>query len=488
MNKPVILCVDDEKIVIDSLRAQLQHRFADLYSIEVAQSAEEALELCDELIESATEIPLVIVDYVMPGMYGDKLLEKLKQKLPESLSIMLTGQATAEAVGAALNKAGLFRYIGKPWEEDDLLLTVDTALQSFLQKKKIARQQCHNNLLSNVIALALQPAPLEEQLNRALNNFSSVLELKNRPAAIYLLDKNSKLTLTSQFTENACTFAPQIPADPSDREKDPLQENNLQELPIYYQDTLLGIVAISTLEESEHHQELMELLYSFCDALAGIISLKQYQQQLEQHNAELEKKVAQRTSDLESALQKQAQLNDILLDANGKLDFFASMDGLTAVYNRRFFMKLANSELERAKRYAHPAAFIMLDLDHFKDINDQFGHMAGDYVLEHVATILKSECREVDLVGRLGGEEFAIVSPESNLEQAKQLAERIRRTIKNTRFNYKGNIIEITTSIGITEVNKEDSDIGQAMNRADFALYKSKGTGRNLVTIASPAN
>ena len=232
----------------------------------------------------------------------------------------------------------------------------------------------------------------------------------------------------------------------------------------------------------------MELLYSFGDALAGIISLKQYQYQLEQHNANLETMVDKRTHDLKQALKKQSDLNDILLDANSKLDYFASMDGLTTLYNRRFFMKLANAELERSKRYSLPSSFIMLDLDHFKNINDQYGHLAGDYVLEQVAIILKSECREVDLVGRLGGEEFAILSPQSNLSQAQQLAERIRTIINNTELDYKGNVIKTTASIGITEVKDSDTGIDTVMSRADCALYQSKDTGRNLVTVATPPN
>lgn len=486
MSKPVILCVDDEKIVLDSLKAQLQHRFKGGYNIELAESGQEALEICDELLNDGTEVPLVIVDYVMPEMYGDELLVKIKEKLPKCLSIMLTGQATAEAVGSAVNKAGLFRYIAKPWHEDDFLLTVQTALESFFHQQKIARQQRYNNLLSNVIALTLQPIELKQQLERALNNLMNLPEFERCSGAIYLLeDKTTQLALCVKTLRNQQTFSQTLASEQHERSQ---SDTGHTEFPIYYQDRLLGTLALAAPNDFNTNEELMELLYSFGDALAGIISLKQYQYQLEQHNANLETMVDKRTHDLKQALKKQSDLNDILLDANSKLDYFASMDGLTTLYNRRFFMKLANAELERSKRYSLPSSFIMLDLDHFKNINDQYGHLAGDYVLEQVAIILKSECREVDLVGRLGGEEFAILSPQSNLSQAQQLAERIRTIINNTQLDYKGNVIKTTASIGITEVKDSDTGIDTVMSRADCALYQSKDTGRNLVTVATPPN
>ena len=127
---------------------------------------------------------------------------------------------------------------------------------------------------------------------------------------------------------------------------------------------------------------------------------------------------------------------------------------------------------------------MMLDLDHFKNINDQYGHLAGDHVLERIALLLEDESREPDIIGRLGGEEFAILSPESTMQQASQMAERIRNRIKEESFEFEGHSIQVTVSIGISEVDVNEEHIESAMNRADKALYKSKGTGRNLVSIA----
>ncbi len=119
MNKPVILCVDDEKMILVSLKEQLKRYFGDECSIETVESGEEALEVLEELSAEQTELPIVIADQIMPGMKGDDLLIHIHQLLPRTLKILLTGQANADAVGNVVNYAQLYRYIAKPWEEAD---------------------------------------------------------------------------------------------------------------------------------------------------------------------------------------------------------------------------------------------------------------------------------------------------------------------------------------------------------------------------------
>ncbi|MBA53412.1 MAG: hypothetical protein CMK89_03065 [Pseudomonadales bacterium] len=477
MKKPVIICVDDEKIVLTSLKSQLQHHFGSQYQIELAESAEETLELIEELKAEQQQVPLIIADYVMPGMYGDELLVKVKEQLPDTLSIMLTGQATAEAVGEAVNRAGLFRYISKPWHEKDFLLTVCTALDSFNQKQEIQRRSRFRQVLASVISLALKHGKLPQQLSHALDSLLSIPELHGASAAVYLLDSYGHLLQLEVAAGNQEVFSGTLPLSGHEHGCQYFQ-------PLTYQGQTMGALGITCAKFMDDSPELPELLTSYGEALAGIIRLEQYHEALERHNAELEETVKRRTQDLQAALEQQEKLNNILLEANRKLDFYASMDSLTSLYNRRFFLKLANSEVERAKRYQHPVTFMMLDLDHFKNINDQYGHLAGDHVLERIALLLEDESREPDIIGRLGGEEFAILSPESTMQQASQMAERIRNRIKQESFEFEGHSIQVTVSIGISEVDVNEEHIESAMNRADKALYKSKGTGRNLVSIA----
>jgi diguanylate cyclase (GGDEF)-like protein len=162
-----------------------------------------------------------------------------------------------------------------------------------------------------------------------------------------------------------------------------------------------------------------------------------------------------------------------------KLERLATIDELTQVYNRTKFQEVIKSELERAKRYNHPLSMLMFDIDHFKAINDTYGHSVGDYVLQTLAQIAKENLREIDYLVRWGGEEFIIIAPETDLGRAKALAERIRTAIENYRFDQTG---KITISFGVTEFKENDTE-DTFIRRADDAMYKAKEKGRNRVEV-----
>ncbi|MDC1067583.1 response regulator [Candidatus Kapabacteria bacterium] len=155
MNKPLIICVDDEKIILDSLKLELSSTFRDLVEIEVAESADEALEIIEEETENGREIPIIISDYVMPGMKGDEFLINCSKTLPKTKRILLTGQATAEGVGNAVINAGLYRFISKPWEKEDLELTISEAFRSFYKDKKIALQESKLEELNRILQVKI---------------------------------------------------------------------------------------------------------------------------------------------------------------------------------------------------------------------------------------------------------------------------------------------------------------------------------------------
>ena len=140
MLKPVILCVDDEPTILYSLRDQILRGIGENYQIELAQSGQEALELCAELTDEGIEIPLIICDQILPGMLGNEILSELHSLYPQALKILLTGQASFEGVIKAINQANLYRYIAKPWQEIDFILTVKEALHSYEQNQKIRQQ------------------------------------------------------------------------------------------------------------------------------------------------------------------------------------------------------------------------------------------------------------------------------------------------------------------------------------------------------------
>lgn len=181
------------------------------------------------------------------------------------------------------------------------------------------------------------------------------------------------------------------------------------------------------------------------------------------HIQELDKKVQERTQELE--------------EKNKELEQLSITDRLTGLYNRRKLDEVMETEIHRAKRFKHLIGVIIVDVDHFKSVNDTHGHQAGDQVLIELAGILKEHTRETDTVGRWGGEEFLIICPETDLEGTAKLAELLRKKIKDYEFSV---VKSKTASFGVTTYRSEDT-IHAMINRADEALYLAKENGRNRV-------
>jgi diguanylate cyclase (GGDEF)-like protein/PAS domain S-box-containing protein len=162
----------------------------------------------------------------------------------------------------------------------------------------------------------------------------------------------------------------------------------------------------------------------------------------------------------------------------------ANLDYLTGLYNRRYFIERGTQELARATRYSKPLSLLMLDVDEFKQINDTRGHRAGDLTLRHLSRMLNETLRNIDLCGRLGGEEFAVLLPETDAPAAMETAERLRAAIANAAVVPEdGPPIRYTVSIGVTAVGPEDSNIDTLLAQADYGLYAAKRSGRNRVCI-----
>ncbi len=167
-----------------------------------------------------------------------------------------------------------------------------------------------------------------------------------------------------------------------------------------------------------------------------------------------------------------------------RVQLLAVTDELTGAYNRRHLFELAEFEFAQARRYMRPLSAIMFDLDRFKDINDTYGHAIGDQVLRWVAGHCRGVVRDVDVWGRYGGEEFAVVLPETELKGAVQVAERLRREVADLPIETARGPIHVTVSLGVAELGDEMSDVHALIDRADAAMYFAKRTGRNRVESA----
>jgi len=353
-----IICVDDEEGILHALRQQLT-RFEDEWEIDLARNAQEALELVDDLDREHEAVAMVIADQIMPGMKGVELLEVIHGRHPDCVKILLTGQAGLDSVVRAINRASLDRYIGKPWDEQDLRLTVA-------------------GLLSN-----------------------------------YRLVQENKRLLRDLRRKN---------------------------------------------------DELIRL------------------------NRDLDLRVTERTRDLNAANRSLAEANHSLAEANRRLQQLAITDGLTGLYNHRYFHERLGKEVERSNRTGLPLGLLMIDVDHFKHFNDLNGHPAGDGVLRQVARLLAEGRRLNDTVARYGGEEFAVLLVDTPKDSASQVAEQLRRRVDETRFDNEQAqpLGKLTISLGVASFPGDSSTADGLVAAADDALYRAKHAGRNHVAQAEP--
>jgi diguanylate cyclase (GGDEF)-like protein len=178
-----------------------------------------------------------------------------------------------------------------------------------------------------------------------------------------------------------------------------------------------------------------------------------------------------------------SDVTDLVTQAD-RLKQLATTDGLTSLFNRRHLIALLEAELVRYQRYLRPVSLLMLDVDKFKSINDRFGHDVGDAVLMEVAGIILAHTRECDITARFGGEEFAIVLPETSEDHACVLAERIRSDIQSRAF-CSNRHIKTTISIGVAQAKATCTSVFQLIKEADRALYAAKRLGRNKICCSS---
>ena len=325
----IILCVDDDSTVLNALRSMLANHFGPELQVEFAESGEEALEIEADLRAQGSELGLVISDFMMPGLRGDELLVQLHERSPNTVKILLTGQSDMSGVKRAINDANLYRFLEKPFLNEDIVLTVRAAIRAYWQERDLVRQN--------------------EELRRM--------------------------------------------------------------------------------------------------------------------NAELEDIVAARTEEL--------------VEKNRLLEVLSITDKLTGLYNRRKLDELLDDELVRARRYKVDVSIIMLDIDHFKRVNDTYGHAVGDDVLIALARLLRENTRDADALGRLGGEEFVVVCRHSDAGACMMMAGHLRESIAAHHFPAVG---QVTASLGIASCRADDT-AATLLARADAALYRAKAAGRNRVEL-----
>lgn len=438
--RAAIICVDDEWTILKCLGEQLKRNFGKDYDIELTSSGEDALSLCAELTAEGKHIPLIISDQRMRGMEGDALLIQLHSLYPKTLKIMLTGQADADSVGNVVNAAALYRYIRKPWDETDLILTVTEALRRFQQEQQLAEQ---NESLKQI------NAKLESSLSLLLATLEATAD------GILVLDNTGKVVSSNQRFATIWSLPHTVLTD---HRQEPLR-----------------LLLEALFEPDRIH--LQELLTQIHTEEHGFLSL-------------------QKGSIVEYYLRPQYLANRIVgrvwsfrdvtqeKQAEALVKHQAFHDPLTNLPNRIKFDQEFNDALLDANKNVkanHPRMMtvMFIDLDRFKTVNDTLGHAVGDLLLQNAVHRLTACLSESDLLARWGGDEFVLLLPQiSNREDASVIAYKLIAAFQSP-FLLKGHDLRITISVGIATYPYDGQDASTLLQNADAALYHAKKLGRN---------
>ncbi|WP_019508516.1 bifunctional diguanylate cyclase/phosphodiesterase [Pleurocapsa sp. PCC 7319] len=434
MTKAAIICVDDDFVILNSLGEQLKRSLGQEYDLELVDSAAEAVALCAELVAEEIEIPLIISDQIMPGMTGDRLLIQLHSLYPKSLKILLTGQADADAVGSLVNAAALYRYVTKPWNETDLILTVKEALKRYHQEQQLAAQ---NEILRDV----------NQQLTSSISLLQATLEAT--ADGILVLDNGGQVVSYNQKLVDIWGVPSAVKID-----RQQLLNLFLEQLADPYADSLRKNLTQSA-----------ENIYDCLELKNGRIL--EYYSKAQQ----LQEQTVGRVWSFRDVTEQKKALTII--------QHQAFHDSLTNLPNRHFFEQQLIQALNQAHSNNQMLAVMFLDLDRFKIINDTLGHAVGDLLLKKVVERLKHCLRPQDFISRWGGDEFTLLLPEiSHRENVTTIASRILEILK-PGFDLDGHYLHISSSMGIAIFPDDGKDADTLLKNADAALYRVKDQGRN---------
>ncbi len=497
-----LLFVDDEVLILDFL----VDAFSGDYHVLCARSGVEALRILGE-----QPVAVIITDQRMAGMSGVELLSIVQEKFPETVRLLMTAHRDVEDVIEAVNRGHIYQFLHKPLKDVELRQVLDQAIryrrlsqENSLLADELMRvnRQLEGKLEHGSMQLASKNRQLETHLRQTerLAQFSHRINLLSYNRLFGVLHEELPILLDIDLF--SLFEVKRRPLEGTEEEQgvavcrihnhpmgiDDLEHPLREVKPGLMRDVIDGKqpIMVESFSRSNYHRGWVRPKYrgdSCCTVplmidgnLIGVLNLSGREDQL--FNDESLALFNHVGENLASALSNCA--------LHLKTQQLAITDGLTRLYNIGHFLERMEEEISRARRFSAPLSCIMIDLDHFKQINDQYGHDEGNQVLKRVARILLASKRKIDLLGRFGGEEFIVTLPETGRIGALEVARRMLENIKAHKFLCRGKHVPITASFGVATMN------GKAINRdtliryADMALYRAKDEGRDRIVYQPP--
>ena len=377
-------------------------------------------------------VGIINLDSATPDFFSPKHLDRL--------------QAFANQAAIAIQKANLFTETRRRADELATLNRIGIALTSGFNLKRVLRElhwQCQQVLPIDCFFIALYDETTEQILTPLFFEAGEYLsipprKMKEHPGLTgYIIQTKQTIYLPDLADKQNPPPAEVIPiGGPPPR--------SFVGSPLMLGDKLIGVISMQSYIPNAFSTEHIHLLETIASQASIAIENARLFEQMEQ---------------------------------------LATIDSLTGLNNSRHFFFLAENEVERARRYNRKLTAIMMDIDHFKNINDTYGHKAGDQLLHALASQWLQELRKIDIIGRYCGEEFVLILPETGVENAARIAERLRQTVENISLTTPSGIIHITASIGLANLDKDCTNLDQLLEHADLALYTAKAAGRNQVKL-----
>lgn len=422
-----ILVVEDESIVAMDIRMMLQNTGYQV--VAAVDSGEKAVEKARESLPD-----LVLMDIHLKGkMDGIEAAKIIRDQffLPVIFLTAFADDDTLKRAGAS----EAFGYIMKPFEEQNLKPAIEMALYKHKLERALRESEERYRILVDTL-----------------------------PDAVFVTDLEMKI----QFCNNQAVKMYQC-----ESQQDLLNRNAMELLAPQNHDRLAACLR-SIRESGESGMAEFTLHRNHGVPFPGEINATILPDEFGKPKGYIA--ISRDISDRKN-LEKQTQ------DLLEQVQNLARRDSLTNLFNHRYFYEIAEAEFARSKRYNRPLAALMIDLDHFKRVNDQFGHQVGDQTLQEVAKLLHSNLREIDVLGRIGGEEFLALLPEADPIEAKNIAQRLCDCVGQHSILIGAQSFHITASFGIGNFSDNALDLKMLINWADKAQYRAKHNGRNRVEI-----
>jgi len=435
-----ILLIDDEPQILSAMVRQFGIRF----DIVTALGGVEALGVVERDLAGGSVFGVTVCDMNMPGMDGIETLRRICALSPATIPIMLTGNVDQQTAINAINQGHIFRFFAKP---------------------------INGALLADGIAAGLRQHELLEAERRLADNEERWrLALEAVGDGVWDWNPATDETIYSEGWWRVLGLSPVAGCftarewwervHPDDEATVKAQVANL-------------IAGRDQLFHCEHRLRLADGTYRWFLARGTVLF-------------RTPEGAASRVIGTHVDITERRQMEETLRRQAEELALLATTDPLTGLWNRRHFLEKAEEELHRAERYGRPVSAIMIDIDHFKQVNDRFGHAAGDVVLRRFSEVVRGSLRKSDGLGRLGGEEFAVMLPESDGARAMVAAETIRREVAAMPVLLAdGTELRITASFGAAAAFRKGDSVSALLGRADEALYAAKDGGRNRVVCHS---